>query len=313
MVKLTDIAQFLGVSVTTVSYSLNNDPRIPAATKQRVLAAAQELGYAGKSGKNTNKDYLKQIVLCLNSFQGDIYPDIISAVKSTLNLNNCELMVYIGADITRIKWLDGLLVLNSKVKNEDITKILTRRVPVVLMDRDVHFSDAVNITLDNFKGCYDTTKRAIDGGAKRFVFIGGPKDSYESLYRYEGFCKALADNGLMRKDIVVLQTDFTYEGGLNACRFALQNDNPPDAIVCANDETAMGIIAGLRSEKVTKDITVTGFDGITPVKAAPFRYITARADHRYWATTSAYTMLRMFEHPAAHNIKIPVELIEYEK
>ena len=67
MVKLIDIAKHLGLSVTTVSYSLNNDPRIPAATKQRVLDAADKLGYTGKSGRSRGGDYLKQVVLCLNS------------------------------------------------------------------------------------------------------------------------------------------------------------------------------------------------------------------------------------------------------
>lgn len=310
MVKLSDIAKFLGVSITTVSYSLNNDPRIPAATKQRVIDAANQLGYTGKSGKSANKDYLKQIVLCLNTLKGDVYSDIIAAMKATLNLNNCELMVYVGSEITRIKWMDGLFVLNSRVKNEDIEQIASRRIPAVLMDREVDIDGTMCVTLDNFKGCNAVTQRAIEQGARSFVFIGGPKESYESQYRYNGFCKALSDNGLMRRDILTLQTDFTYVGGLNACRFVLERESAPDAIVCANDETAMGIVAGLKAGNVTKDVIVTGFDGLVDSSHMQYRFITAKADHKYWATTSSYSMLQMFEHGVQHDMKIPVQVID---
>ncbi len=72
MIRLTDIAEHLGLSVTTVSYSLNNDQRIPPATRQRVIDAARELGYTGKSGRTTSSgDYLKQVVRALTRLAGE--------------------------------------------------------------------------------------------------------------------------------------------------------------------------------------------------------------------------------------------------
>lgn len=311
MVKLIDIAKFLGLSVTTVSYSLNDDPRIPAATKQRVIEAARKLGYAGKSGRFADKDYLRQVVLCINSLGGEIYSDIVYTMEKSLALNNCELMIYLGTEITKLKWLDGLFVLNPKISGDDIAKIAARRIPVVLMDRDEHPDNVNVVTLDNFNGCYNTTSAAVNAGARTFAFIGGPKESFESRYRYEGFSKALADNGLQHRGILVLQTDFTYEGGITACRFLLENGNLPDAIVCANDETALGIIAGLKAGGVTKNIIVTGFDGVKPAETFPVRYITARVDHKHWATTSVYSLIHTIEHEEHQNIKIPVQTVEY--
>ncbi len=311
MVKLVDIAEHLGLSVTTVSYSLNNDPRIPAATKRRVLEAAEKLGYHGKSGRARGGDYLKQVVLCLNSLRGGIYTEIIEAMKDALTLNNCDLMVYVGCDVSRIKWLDGLFVLNSKVDSEDIAKITARGIPVILMDRETEIGGAVNVTLDNFNGCKTVTQCAIDAGAKTFAFIGGPKESFESGYRFNGFKSALAENGLTDKNTLVLQTDFTYDGGLNACRFVLENTSLPDAVVCANDETAMGIIAGFKAGNVKKDIIVTGFDGVKKYNA-PNRFITAKADHTHWAASSSYSMLQNFEHISNTAIKkIPVKIMQY--
>lgn len=310
MVKLKDIAKHLGLSVSTVSYSMNNDPRIPAATKQRVLDAAEELGYIGRSGKGTGTDYKKQVVLCVNSLSGSIYSNIIDSLNTSLSLNGCELVIYLGTEISRLKWFDGLFVLNPKISDEEIRRVVARKIPVVVMDRETDDADVSCVTVDNFNGCNAVTKAAIDAGARSFMFVGGPTESYESRYRYEGFLKALSDSLLSGGNRGVLQTDFTYEGGLNACRYVLSGDKCPDAIVCANDETAMGIIDGLKANPdVLGKIIVTGFDGSAP--AQPVKFLTARADHKYWATTAVYTLMPMFTRFGKTNVKIPVSIIKY--
>ena len=191
MVTLKDIAQKAQVAVSTVSYVLNNDPRIPDETKQRVIEAAQELGYTGKSGRKRNHGYQRQMMLCLHSISGIIYPEIVSTLKSVLNVSNCELVIYVGENITNLKWMDGLFVLNSSVSTEDIREVISRRIPVVMMDRDDLIDGAVNVTLDNYKGGYDVTTSLINRGARSFAFVGGPNTSVESKNRWRTtVCKA---------------------------------------------------------------------------------------------------------------------------
>ena len=310
MVTLKDIAAKAEVAVSTVSYALNNDPRIPEETKHRVLQAAQKLGYTGKSGRKRNQGYLRQAVLCLNSMNGEIYTEIVNSLKSVLNVSNCELMVYVGANIARITWMDGLFVLNSNVATSDIEEITRRRIPVVMMDREVTVDGATNVTLDNFQGCYNVTKELINRGAKTFAFVGGPNRSFESKSRYEGFTQALNDAHLQSKSTIVLQSDFTYEGGINVSHYLLELPHLPDAIVCANDETATGLFDGLRSKDLQDKVMLAGFDGIAP--KTPFRYVTAKAERKHWGAIAAYSMLQMFEHvKTEQKIKIPVEVVEY--
>ena len=310
MVTLKDVAAKAGVAVSTVSYALNNDPRIPEETRYRVLQAAQELDYSGKSGRKHNHSYLRQAVLCINSISGLIYPEIVNSLKSVLNVSNCELMIYVGTNITNVKWMDGLFVLNSGVPTEDIEEVVSRRIPVVVMDREITCDGVVNVTLDNFKGCYSVTESLIRQGAKSFAFVGGPKTSFESKKRYDGFCQALADNKLQRKNNIVLQSDFTYEGGVNVSRFLLECPALPDAIVCANDETAMGIYDQLVERNLQDKILLAGFDGLKPL--THFRYVTAKAERKHWGAIAAYSMLQMFDHVSTvQNIKIPVDVIEF--
>lgn len=310
MITLKDIAQRANVAVSTVSYVLNNDPRIPEETKQRVIAAARELGYTGKSGRRHQHGYQRQLMLCLHSISGIIYPEIVSTLKSVLNVSNCELVIYVGENITRLKWMDGLFVLNSSVSTADIEEITRRRIPVVLMDRDDTVDGAVNVTLDNFKGGYDVTMSMINHGAKSFAFVGGPNTSVESKERYNGFSRALTDNRLQSKNTTVLQSDFTFEGGVSVSRFLLEKSSLPDAIVCANDETAMGIHSELKRKGLDGKVMLAGFDGLKP--PTDFPYVTAKAERKHWGAIAAYSMLQMYDHVMSEQkIKIPVEIVEY--
>ena len=310
MVTLKDVAQRANVAVSTVSYALNNDPRIPEETKNRVMQAAQELGYSGKSGRKHVHGYQRQLVLCLHTISGIIYPEIVSTLKSVLNVSNCELVIYVGENISNLKWMDGLFVLNSGVPTATIREITQRRIPVVMMDRDVTIDGAVSVTLDNFKGGYDVTMAVIGNGAKSFTFVGGPNTSVESKDRYDGFCQALADSRLQSKNTLVLQSDFTYEGGVSVCRFLLEKTTLPDAIICANDETAMGIHDELARKGLDGKVLLAGFDGLKPL--SNFRYITAKAERKHWGAIAAYSMLQMYDHVATEQkIKIPVEVVQY--
>lgn len=107
-----------------------------------------------------------------------------------------------------------------------------------------------------------------------------------------------------------MHTDFSYDGGLKACRFILQQSQLPDAIICANDETAMGILRGLKLGFVKKDIIVTGFDGVAQ-KDDYYRFVTAKVDRKYWAATAVYALNKKFENGADQYIQIPIQTVDF--
>lgn len=310
MVTIKEIAEKVGVATSTVSYALNNDPRIPDDTKHKIFTTAQEMGYHGKSGHKSGSGYLKQLVLCVNSISGEIYTELNKAIRNVLNVSNCELMLYVGTNISKIKWMDGLFMLNSQVPNQAIVEVTNRRIPVVLMDRDVTMNGAVSVTLDNKQGGYLVTKAVIEKGARSFAFVKGPTSSYENAARYEGFLQALSESMLSRRKVVEIQGDFTRDSGLNVSRYLIGLDNLPDAIICANDEMAFGVLDGLSQAGLADKVWVTGFDGLKYPDGS--RYITAKADRSHWGTTASYTMLQMLQRTRVDtHVTIPVELIEH--
>ncbi len=312
MVTIRDIARELGVATSTVSYALNNDHRIPEATKHKVLLKAKELNYQGKSGKKNDDNYLRQVVICVNSINGDTYSEIITAIKKVLNINNCDLLIYVGKVAHNLKWLDGLLVFNSQLTTESIEMVVDRHIPVVIMDRKEDIYNTISVTLDNYNGAYLVTQALIRRGAKKFIFVGGPTTSFESKERYAGFTQALTDNLISHKDLPTLQSDFTYNGGKNVSKYILQLPTLPDAIVCANDEMAMGIIDQFANidEQLLSKISFGGFDGSKPTR--DIYYATAKADREHWGSMAAYSILQKLSNTRQNdNIVLPAELIEY--
>ena len=308
MVTIKDIAHACGVAVSTVSYALNNDHRIPEKTKALIQNKAKELGYKGKSGKKPIKsDYLKQIVVCLNTINGDIYTEIFNTIHHILHISNCKTLIYCGNKIDNIAWMDGCICLNSKIPDIQIQEIAYQKIPVVLMDRDTKIPQTINVILDNFQGSYNVTEKIIEKGAQSFIYIAGPASNQDANLRYEGFIKALKDNNLSFKKSVIYQGDYTKTSGTNIVNNILSLGLKADAIICANDEMATGVMDVLIKNgfEIGKDIFVGGFDGIAPKNYVGF--ITGYYDISSWASLGTYTLLRDMEKANNTLLKIPVD------
>lgn len=308
MITIKDIAKASGVAPSTVSYALNNDSRIPDETKNKVLAAAQQLGYKGRSGKKPVATEKKQIVLCINSFSGTIYEELTQAIREVLKSSGCEFLLYLDKNVTDLKSVDGILMLNSRISNDSIKELVRRKIPVVVMDRNENIDGTVSVTLDNRSGCYAVTKRAIALGAKTFCFVSGPNASYESKDRFAGFKAALEEAGI--DNFIQLPGDFTIESGKRAATFMLSS-RLPDAIVCANDEMAEGVYSVISASDQPVPL-LCGFDGT--YKELDHNFITAKASRSDWGHNAAYVLLNLLSGaPSVSDSVIKTRLIKYRK
>ena len=312
MVTIKDIAKACNCAVSTVSYALNNDHRIPEETKLFIVEKARELGYVGKSGKKkVDKNYIKQIVLCVYTINGDLYTEIFNSIHHILHISNCKTLIYCGDKVDNIQWMDGLICLNAKISRRQIEELTYKKIPVVLMDREEHINNASNILIDNFQGGYDVTRRCLEKGCKKFIYISGPSSNTDSSLRMNGFLKALKQNGINPNSVILYRGDYTKDSGRNIANNILSLKLDFDCICCGNDEMAEGVMEILDKNNyvIGKDVFVSGFDGLT--SRSRIGYITGYYDRNNWASISAYTLLRKFEKNVNSSLKIPVEVVEY--
>jgi len=122
-----------------------------------------------------------------------------------------------------------------------------------------------SVRVANSKGMRLLVEHAV--GTHRYKdaeFVGGPADSPDAQARFAAFCRAWANAGRPAPDAPFFVGDFTFGSGLRAADALLDKGTLPRLVVCANDQTAIGLMHRLKSAgaRVPEDVAVTGFDGI---------------------------------------------------
>lgn len=165
--------------------------------------------------------------------------------------------------------VDGLAVL-ARTVSDDLLAHVARRIPVVVLAGSQRDDDFDHVSASNGPGMRTLASYVIEKhGVREPIYIAGPMDSPDDAERHEGFREALRSAGIAEQDLVAERGDFTREGGRAAAERlvaggALTVGAGRRAIICANDQTALGVLDVLEAHgiRVPADVLVTGFDGI---------------------------------------------------
>ncbi|GEB32956.1 MULTISPECIES: catabolite control protein A [Brevibacillus] len=279
-VTIYDVAREAGVSMATVSRVVNGNPNVKPLTRKKVLAAIERLGYRpnavarGLASKKTTT-------------VGVIIPDISSLFFSELargiediatmykyNIILCNSDQRMEKELQLIntlleKQVDGLLFLGAEIKEDHLQALTSTSVPTVLAATRDADNVLPSVSIDHFQAAYDATEALASRGHKRIAMISGPpNDPLNGLMRYEGYKKALKDNGIELDEELVATGNYFYESGLSTTKAFLALAEPPTAIFAANDEMAIGAIHAIQDSglNVPGDIEVIGHDNIRLVE-----------------------------------------------
>jgi LacI family transcriptional regulator len=208
---------------------------------------------------------------------------------------------------------DGLVVMARSLSEDDIAA-LSRSVPVVVLANHYVPGGPDFVGADNRSGCREITAHLIDvHGLTDLAFLAGPPDSPDSDERFAGFCEALRRAGLAAPDAPAATGGFTEAGGTQAVAALLAAERRPRAIVCGNDEMAIGALSALRAARlrVPADVAVTGFDDIAAARHARPALSTVRQPMRELGEQSVRTLLTRISDPAApmHSVVLPTEVV----
>ncbi len=167
-------------------------------------------------------------------------------------------------DVLVEKQVDGILFVAAGVSTEHINALQARRIPVVLVDRDIPDVAVDSVLTDNARGGWLATHHLIELGHRRIGCIAGPSDLTPSADRVTGYSQALAERDMSVDQALVAKGDFQYESGYQAARQLLAMDDPPTAVFACNDLMAVGVIAAAveMGFQVPADLSVVGFDDV---------------------------------------------------
>jgi LacI family transcriptional regulator len=272
-ITIRDVALRAGVSVTTVSRALNGTGPVSEEARRRVAAASAELRYLPHGTARsliTRRTDVFGVVL--PDLFGEFFSEVIRGMDPRAQERGYHLLLSgshdgrreiefaVGAMRGRV---DGMIVMSPDVSGAELAESLPPDVPVVLLNCDVSGTDFPAINVDNFGGARDMVRHLIRQGHRRVAMVTGAAANFDARERLRGFHAALAEaDGAVRG--VEVAGDFTEAGGYRAALELARGDEPPTAIFCANDATAVGAISALRGagRRVPDDVAVAGFDDI---------------------------------------------------
>ena len=276
---IRDVARLAGVSVATASRVLSkSDYPVAAKVRKRVLEAARDLNFTPNAfARGLSKQESRLIGMVIPNIREPFFLQIVRGIEDITSRDGymvilCNTDRDLSKEQRYIEELRAMragviLVGRSGYSNELLEELLNHPAPVVAIGR--HELDCSSVRFDNVRGGFDVTSHVIQLGHRRIAYIGGPASSTSAIDRLEGFRKAMEHHGISVDERLLVESDFTLEGGISATdRLLKQDANPPEAIVAANDYLALGAIycAKARGLRVPYDLSVTGFNDI-PIAA----------------------------------------------
>ena len=271
---LKDIAKKANVSIATASLALNESEKVNHATYEKIQKIAKELNYTPNArARALVKKATETIGLVIPEVENPFFAEMAQSIKNTIkesgyNLILCSTEYKSEEELRYINLFKSGLVDGAifaclgdmmEEHNKMIIDLVKNNTPVVFVDREINNYNLIPvIKTDLFEGAYKIATHLIKEGHQKIGFVG------QSEERVKGYKKALRDNKIKVKDKYVFYDYLTIEGGYKVGQKILKLDDLPTALICLNDEMAMGVIQSLTSTdiKVPDDISVIGIDNI---------------------------------------------------
>lgn len=270
-VTVAEVAARAGVSVASVSRVLNGLPA-SAEMAARVTAAARELGYVpDASARSLKVRRTEQLTLSVADVGNPVYVAMMRAVERVVKGAGYRLVLSsTGSDPAEEEALvrslghgyaDGLIISPLRITGSLIEALTHCPVPVVVIGTLPAGVPLDNVRVNSSRGVGLAVDHLVGGGRRAVAFVNGPADTVPGAARQRGFDRAVRAHGLADAAPRVTADDFTYAAG-EAVVDRLLATGRPDAVVCANDLIAVGVVNGLRARgrRVPEEIAVTGMD-----------------------------------------------------
>ena len=265
-----EVARHAGVSIATVSRAHRNAARVSPQMRERVQRAIAELGYRpSRLGRSLARGHHDATGIVFPDLSGPYYSAVILGFEEASAAEGQSVMILAthgrsasGSQVLDLAdRADGLVLFGQTVGDEIVEELERRRVPMVLLARPAH-GHADSVRAENRSTAAALTDHLFGHGHRRLLFLGDPDASPDAGERWLGFADAHAAAGRRPADAV--RCGFRTADGALAARPILAADRLPDAILCANDEIAMGVLEAAREARVSipEDLAVSGWDDI---------------------------------------------------
>lgn len=305
------IAKAAGVSRSTVSRVVNDEPNVSDEVRTRVWQVIDEMGYQPNAAARSLASRRSQILgivipQAVNTvFVDPFYPMLLQGVSDGAAAHGYNLMLSMLSQPSeeedfyrralRSQILDGLVISSAMVDDPLVSRLLRDHIPFVTVGHHPDESLISYVDADNVHGAQTAVNYFIQAGRKRIATITGPLRTIPGIDRLEGYKRALRSAGMPVDEALIAEGDFTEESGYRAMHRLL--DTRPDAVFIGSDLMAMGALRALRDANVSvpDDVAVIGFDDAQLASVAEPPLATVRQPVTELGTTAVDLLLELIE------------------
>ncbi len=318
-VKLSTIAEALGLSTATVSLALRDSPLVAEATRERIKDEARQSGYIYNRRAASLRTSKSGIVgVCVHDVMNPFYGEILKAIEDELGRHRQTFILCNHYDdlAKQRAFLDTLLQLGADglilspaigTPASDIHLAETNNLPVTLIARTVEGSGVTSFRGDDTYGMRLVVGHLIEEGHRKIALIGGTDQTSTGRDRHQGYREALEEAGIAYRPEWWLQGPRSRHSGFDAAADFLKLPDRPDALVCFSDLVALGVMYGLRHAGLRpgQDIAVCGYDDIDEAAiAVPPLTTVSNGQAEVGERAAADLLARLRGEPAVESLEL---------
>jgi LacI family transcriptional regulator len=272
---LKQIAEKLGISITTVSKALKDYTDVSPKTKAAVLELAKKLHFTPNSfAVNLRTKESKTIGLIIPEVVHHFFSNVINGIIAEAEKNGYLVIILQSNESIELekkqvellinKRVDGILMSLSNESNDDehLKEIVRREMPFVQFDKISKMIPSSKVIINDQKAAMEAVQHLIDKGCKKIAHIRGPINPQNAIDRFLGYKKALEKNNIpFDSKLVYTCTNVTFEEGIRFAKQILEEQPEVDGIFVITDLVAVGVLSYFNENKikVPKQIAIIGF------------------------------------------------------
>lgn len=300
-VKMKDIADKLGVSISTVSRAMKNDPHISPETRKKVFEIARDSQFV-KNKSNSKKIYYiidKSYFL----FTSNFYNPLIGIIEEEVQKEGYEFQFTTIDSVEQLMMKIDLndiagIIMTSSYIEELIPALNLYNIPFVLVDSYLPLEDTSAVITDNIGGVLKAVRHLAERGHERIGYLQGEMEDIDCVDRLTGYKRGLEMNGLPFCSEFVLASDLNMSGSYQAMmRFLKGCADLPTAFIGANDIVTIGAMQATKDFglRVPQDISFIGFDDIDLANEVVPPLTTVHVDKEGMGTLSVRRLVELIK------------------
>jgi len=324
--SIKDIARLAHVSHSTVSRALQNSPLVNARTAEKIREIAHQSGYrASAVARGLVTKRTLTIGLVVTTIADPFASEVVGGIEQAANDHGYSVFLAdSNADPIREQQVvqsfaerrvDGIVVTSSRVGALYLPLLSEMRVPIVLVNNQHPGEFVDTVMIDNVAGSLDAANHLIGLGHRRIAYLGDQFGYQSDTERFAAYRQALDEGGIPFSSELVVHGDGKPEEAMRAMEKLLALPEPPTAVLCYNDMSALGAMRTIRlhGKRIPEDISVVGFDDLFLASYTQPPLTTVRQPMRRMGLLAMENLFRLMSgEDSAIRITVEAELIVRE-